>query len=187
MKKNIFAIAAAALVLCLASCQKEEIVSNATTNNGTTNNEPTSNARVKTTSDLNNTDWSYTVTYSEFIYNMTGADLSCVPDFVDDTMTFGLNFDGNYAHFSFPSNVEALGGDENGLQQISGVSYTYSYDATTHTGYLDGVAEDENGNDVPAQLEFTYDDATDVITFVLPMTDETDSPVTLTLVFVRNE
>lgn len=49
------------------------------------------------------------------------------------------------------------------------------------------IAEDENGNDVPAQLEFTYDDATDIITFELDMFyAEDNTPLTLTLNFARN-
>lgn len=176
MKKSIFVIAAAAIALCMASCQKEE------------NLAPVNTPKVQTTADLHNTDWTYTVTYTEFLSNLLGTDLGCMGDIEDDTLAFGLNFDGTYAHFSFPSNIEAWGGDENGMQQIYGVSYTYTYDGTTHTGYLDGVAEDEDGNDVPAQLEFTYDDATDVITFVLPMFyPEDNTPVTLTLNFNRNE
>ncbi|MCR4816540.1 MAG: hypothetical protein K5842_05080 [Bacteroidales bacterium] len=181
MKRNIFVIAAAALVLCMAACQKEENLVSENSNNDATN------VRVKSTSDLHNTNWSYSVTYSEFLSNLFGSDLNCVGEFEDDTLTFGLNFDGTYAHFSFPSNIEAYGGDENGLQQIYGVSYTYSYDGATHTGYLDGVAEDENDT-ISAQLQFTYDDTADAITFVLPM-EFADSgiPVNLTLVFTREE
>ena len=50
------------------------------------------------------------------------------------------------------------------------------------------MAEDNNGNDVPAKLKFTYNDITDAITFVLPMFyAEDNTPVNLTLVFKRNE
>ena len=178
MKTRIFVIAAAALALCMAACQKEEnLVPN---NNGIT-------PKVQTTSDLDNTNWAYTTTYADFITSLLGADICGADQLENDTLTFGLNFDGTYAHFTFPTEVEAWGGDENGMQQIYGVSYTYSYDGATHTGYLNGVAEDENGNDVPAQLQFTYDDATDVITFVLPMVFAEDgTPVNLTLNFNRN-
>ena len=178
MKTRIFVIAAAALALCMAACQKEEnLVPN---NNGIT-------PKVQTTSDLDNTNWAYTTTYADFITSLLGSDICGADQLENDTLTFGLNFDGTYAHFTFPTEVEAWGGDENGMQQIYGVSYTYSYDGATHTGYLNGVAEDENGNDVPAQLQFTYDDATDVITFVLPMVFAEDgTPVNLTLNFNRN-
>ena len=183
MKKNIFAIAAAAiLAIGMTACEPEIITP------GDNPATPNPNARVKSTSDLHNTDWTCTVTYAEFLSSMLGIDTSCIPDFEDETMLFGLNFDGTYAHFSFPDNVIAFGGDEGELQQIYGVSYTYSYDGTTHTGYLDGVAENDEGEDVPAQLQFTYDDATDVITFNLPMFYADDNtPVTLTLNFARNE
>ena len=121
MKKNIFVIAVAAFALCMAACQKDEPIVINPDSNG--NNTPVnSNAKVKSTSDLHNTDWTYTVTYSEFLSNIMGADLSCMEGFEDDTMSFGLNFDGTYAHFSFPENVMAFGGDEGELAQISGVS-----------------------------------------------------------------
>ena len=80
----------------------------------------------------------------------------------------------------------AFGGEEGMLEQITGVSYEYSYDATVHTGYLDGVADDENDN--PGQLQFTYDDATDVISFILNLTNSEDSTdAVLMLNFARNE
>ena len=182
MKKNIIIAAAAILALGLTACEPEIITPGENPVNPV---NPTTG--VKSTEDLHNTDWTYTVTYSEFLSQMIGIDLSCVENFEDDTMSFGLNFDGTYAHFSFPENVMAFGGDEGMLEQIYGVSYTYYYDGATHTGYLNGVAEDEDGNDVPAQLQFTYDDATDVITFNLDMFFAEDgTPLTLTLNFSRN-
>lgn len=182
MKKNIIIAAAAILAIGLTACEPEIITPGDNVNPGN------STALVKSTADLHNTDWTYTVTYSEFLSQMVGIDLSCVEGFEDETMAFGLTFDGTYAHFTFPENVMAFGGDEGELEQIYGVSYTYTYDGSTHTGYLNGVAEDEDGNDVPAQLQFTYDDATDAITFVLPMVFAEDgTPVTLTMVFLRNE
>jgi hypothetical protein len=181
MKKNILILAAAALfAFGMTSCTDEPIVTNG--------QNPASNARVKTTADLHNTDWTYTVTTTELINNLFGTNLPCADSTAEETYTFGLNFDGQYAHFSFPENVMAFGGDEGELGQISGVSYEYAYDGSTHTGYLTVAAEDENGNDVPAQLEFTYDDATDVITFNLDMFYAEDgTPVTLTLNFERAE
>ena len=180
MKKNILIAAIAALTLSLTACQKDDVTP---VNNGGVN----TNARVKSTSDLHNTDWTYTVTTTELINNLMGTDYPCVDSAAEETYTFGLNFDGQYAHFSFPENVMAFGGDEGELNQISGVSYEYEYDGTTHTGYLTVAAEDENGNDVPAQLEFTYDDNTDIITFNLDMFyAESGTPLTLTLNFSRN-
>ena len=181
MKKNIFAIAAAAiLAIGMTACEPETIVP------GENNAPQTSNARVKSTADLHNTDWTCTVTYFEFLSNL-GIDTTCISGMDDETMVFGLNFDGTYAHFSFPDNIMAFAG-EGEMQQISGVSYEYSYDGSTHTGYLVGEAEDDNGNIVPSNLEFTYNDATDVITFNLPMFfAEDNTPLTLTLNFARNE
>ena len=179
MKKNIFAIAAAAiLAIGMTACEPETIVP------GENNAPQTSNARVKSTADLHNTSWTCTVTYFEFLSNL-GIDTTCISGMDDETMVFGLNFDGTYAHFSFPDNIMAFAG-EGEMQQIFGVSYEYTYNGATHTGYLDGVADDEDNN--PAQLEFTYDDATDVITFNLNLFyAEDETPVTLTLNFSRNE
>ena len=181
MKKNIFIAAAAALVLSITACQKDENILP-----GDTPVIPGSDVRVKSTADLHNTDWTYSVTYSEFLGSMLGFDTSCMQNFEDETLTFGLNFDGTHAHFSFPDNITAYGGEEGMLEQIYGVSYSYSYDGATHTGYLDGVAEDVE--ETPAQLQFTYNDSTDAITFVLPMVYAEDgTPLTITLVFQRNE
>lgn len=176
MKKHIFLIAAAAIALCMASCQKEDNIDSNIT------------ARVRSTSDLHNTDWNYSITYSEFLNQMLGFDPGSIEEFVDDTMSFGLNFDGVYAHFSFPENVTALSVEDGEMVQIYGVSYTYSYDATTHTGYLNGQAENDNGEVVPAQLQFSYDEATDVITFVIPLVyAEDNNTADLTLNFHRVE
>ena len=103
---------------------------------------------------------------------------------------FYLNFDADYAHFTFSDMVEAWGMSADGMsmEQISGVDYEYNYDGTTHTGSLVGTAEDENGNEVTSQLEFTYDDATDEITFILPMAFEGDTNVVnVPMVFHRAE
>ncbi len=181
MKKNIFVIAAA-LLLSMTACQKEDIITPGT--NVTPDNGGNNAAKVQTTSDLHNTDWTYTVTYTEFLNNL-GIDTTCMSGIENDTMSFDLNFDGTYAHFTFPTNIMAFGGDEGVLEQIQGVSYEYSYDGATHTGYLDGVADDENDN--PGQLQFTYNDATDIITFNLNLFyAEDETPVTLTLNFARN-
>ena len=182
MKKNIIIIAAAAM-LSLTACQKEDIVNNGA--NVTPVNSGNNAAKVQTTSDLHNTDWTCTVTYTEFLSNL-GIDTTCMSGIENDTMSFDLNFDGQYAHFTFPDNVMAFAG-EGEMTQIYGVSYTYTDDGASHTGYLDGVAEDEEGEETAAELQFTYDDATDVITFNLPMfRPEDGTPVTLTLNFARN-
>lgn len=183
MKKSIIIAAAAILAIGMTACEPEAV--NPINNN--VNNGTATTPRVKSTADLHNTNWTYTVTYTEFLNNLLGTNIPCTDSINDETYEFGLNFDGTYAHFTFPTNIEAYGGGEGELSQISGVSYTYSYDGTTHTGYLDGVAEDEDGNDVPAQLQFTYDDNTDAITFNLPMFFAEDgTPFTLTMVFQRD-
>ncbi len=180
MKKNILIAAVAALTLSLTACQKDDV-------NPINNGNENTNALVKTTADLHNTNWTYSVTTTELVNALMGTNVPCMDSTAEETYTFGLNLDGQYAHFSFPENVMAFGGDEGELNQIAGVSYEYEYDGTTHTGYLTVAAEDEDGNDVPAQLEFTYDDATDVITFNLDMFYAEDgTPITLTLNFSRN-
>ena len=182
MKKTLFIAALAALTLSFTACQKDDV-----TNGG--NTDPVnSGARVKITSDLHNTNWTYTVTTSELLSNLMGTDIPCMDSTAEETYVFGLSFDGQYAHFSFPENVMALGGDEGELAQITGVSYEYEYNGATHTGYLTVTAEEMDGEEAIAPLEFTYDDATDVITFNLNMfyADE-NTPLTLTLNFQRNQ
>lgn len=188
MKKNIFLAAATALIFTFTACQKDDAATTGvnTTTNGT--DIPVSTARVKSTSDLHNTNWNYTTSYSEMVAALTGVDLSCMQGFEEETYTFGLSFDGTYAHFTFPENVVAVAGEEGVLDRISAIDYTYFYDGATHTGYFEGVVEDTVGNEVPAQLQFTYDDATDVITFNLPMAYADDmTPITITLTFQRDE
>lgn len=179
MKKNILIAAVAALTLSLTACQKDDV-------NPVDNGGVNTKALVKNTSDLHNTDWTYTVTSTELLNNLLGTNMPCMDSSAEETYTFALNFDGTYAHFSFPSNIMVFGGEEGVLEQITGVSYEYSYDGTTHIGYLNGVADNEEEN--PGQLQFTYDDATDVITFVLNLFyAEDETPVTLTLNFERAE
>ena len=180
MKKNILIAAVAALTLSLTACQKDDVTP---VNNGGEN----TSARVKSTADLHNTDWTYSVTSTELVNALMGTNVPCMDSTAEETYTFGLNFDGTYAHFSFPENVMAFGGDEGELDQISGVSYEYEYDGTTHTGYLTVTAEEMDGDEGIAPLQFTYDDATDVITFNLPLFYADDNtPLTLTLNFHRN-
>lgn len=180
MKKNILIAAVAALTLSLTACQKDDVTP---VNNGGVN----TNTRVKSTSDLHNTDWTYSVTSTELLNNLLGTNMPCMDSSAEETYTFGLNFDGTHAHFSFPENVMAFGGDEGELNQITGVSYEYEYEGATHTGHLTVAAEDMDGDETIAPLQFTYDDATDVITFNLPLFYADDNtPLTLTLNFHRN-
>ncbi len=180
MKKNILIAAVAALTLSLTACQKDDVTP---VNNGGVN----TNTRVKNTSDLHNTDWTYSVTTTELVNALMGTNIPCMDSTAEETYTFGLNFDGTHAHFSFPENVMAFGGDEGELNQITGVSYEYEYEGATHTGHLTVAAEDMDGDETIAPLQFTYDDATDVITFNLPLFYADDNtPLTLTLNFHRN-
>ncbi len=189
MKKNLFFVAIATVALCMVSCQKDEL--NPTNNDVNTNTE--SGARVKSTSDLQNTSWICNLTFNQFLYFL-GADTTCISGMSDETFGINMNFDDSLAHFTFSDNIEAYGMiDESEMGQIFGLSYNYSYDGTTHTGYFVCNAEDDNGNVTPVQLQFTYDDATDIITFNLQLyyADEedplNDTPVTFPLNFVRNE
>lgn len=180
MKKNILIAAVAALTLSLTACQKEDI--NPIDNGGEIN----TGARVKTTSDLIGTNWTYSMD-DIVLMDENGDTAITIPSLGD---LFYLNFDASYAHFSFGDMVEAWGLSADGMsmEQISGVDYEYNYDGTTHTGSLVGTAEDENGNEVTSQLEFTYDDATDEITFLLPMAFDGDTNVVnVPMVFHRAE
>ena len=180
MKKNILIAAVAALTLSLTACQKDDV-------NPINNGGENTNALVKTTADLHNTNWTYSVTTTELVNALMGTNVPCMDSTAEETYTFGLNFDGQYAHFSFPENVMAFGGDEGELNQITGVSYEYEYEGATHTGHLTVAAEDMDGDETIAPLQFTYDDATDVITFNLPLFYADDNtPLTLTLNFHRN-
>ncbi len=146
MKKNIIAIAAAAfLAFGMTACEPESIdpVQNPT--------NQIVNPRVKTTADLDNTSWSYTTTLAELIANvMPGADTCYLGGMGDENYVFGLTFDGQYAHFSFPENVVALGGEEGMMEQITAVSYEYEYDGAFHTGHLTVAAEDMDGEETIA-------------------------------------
>ena len=187
MKKNIFAIAAAVLALGMTACQPEDITPITPEDVVVIGDGgQTSGPRVKSTSDLNNTDWTSSISLADLLSSMTGFDMSSVDSIDDAAFETYLNFDGVYAHFTFSENVELWGLDANDMmQQITGIDYEYSYDGATHTGYLDGVADDENDN--PGQLQFTYNDATDIITFNLAMFYPEDSTaVSLTLNFARN-
>lgn len=169
MKKNIFAIAAAAiLAIGMTACEPETIVP------GENNAPQTSNTRVKSTADLIGTNWTYTM--DEFVFTDEMGDTLTIPSIGD---LFYLNFDADYAHFTFSDMVEAWGMSADGMsmEQISGVDYEYSYDGATHTGNLIGTYEEEDGTETTSHLVFTYNDATDEITFVLPMAYEGDTTI----------
>ena len=167
MKKNILIAALAALTISFTACQKDDV-------NPVNGGDVNPNARVKTTSDLIGTNWTYTM--DDIVFTDEMGDTLTIPSIGD---LFYLNFDADYAHFTFSDMVEAWGMSADGMsmEQISGVDYEYSYDGATHTGNLIGTYEEEDGTETTSHLVFTYNDATDEITFVLPMAYEGDTTV----------
>jgi hypothetical protein len=190
MKKNIFIIAIAAFALCLTSCNREEITLDG--NGGNSGNNP----KVTVTADLINTDWTATRSFGDLVYAMTGMNLSeygCqFPDGFDTTMVFHLNFDQNFAHFTFSDNmalinvVEIAGGYTN--EEIQNMDLAYVYDGLTHTGTLTAVGTDENGDPINYQIVFTYDDNDDTITINLQFANAEDENtiINFPLVFQRD-
>lgn len=176
MKKQILLVAAA-LLLGMTACQKEEQI--VPINDGNDTNE---NVLVKSVSDLIGTDWTYTIN-DTIPY---GCD-TLILDF-----EFGLSFDSSYAHLTFPENVVVLNleqdGDEFGLQEIQNMDFAYSYDPTTQTGALTANTFDDDGDPTTCQIPFTYDTTTDAIIIVLHIADEgdEDNAYAFQLVFHRN-
>ncbi|MBR4505926.1 MAG: hypothetical protein IKP21_04040, partial [Bacteroidales bacterium] len=123
MKKNIFIVAIATLALAMTACQKEDIVTPG--NNVTPGTETPTTPMVKTTADLIGTNWTYTM--DSLVAVDAFGDTISIPSLGD---LFYLNFDADYAHFSFSDMVEAWGMSADGMtmEQISGVDYEYSYD-----------------------------------------------------------
>jgi hypothetical protein len=190
MKKNIFAIAFVAVTLLMSSCQKEII---APSENG---ENPANTPRVAVTSDLIGTDWTATLPLNDLVYAMTGMNLNemgCqLPDGFDANMVFHLNFDTEYAHFTFSDNmalinvVEMAGGYTN--DEIQNMDLAYVYDGATHTGTLTAVGTDEDGNPINYQITFTYDDDDDTITinFQFANAEDEDTTINFPLVFHRD-
>ena len=180
MKKSILMIAAAAMfAFGMTSCTDEPII----IDGEGTGTEITNGPRVKTTADLIGTNWTYTM--DSLVAVDAFGDTITIPSLGD---LFYLNFDADYAHFSFSDMVEAWGMSADGMtmEQISGVDYEYSYDGATHTGSLNGTIEDENGTEVATSLTFTYSDANDEITFIIPMAFEGDTTeIDVPMVFHR--
>lgn len=188
MKKNIFAIAFIAMALCFTSCQKEDPTPDA--------NGPAGTPRVTTTSDLMGTDWTATLPLGDLINAMTGMNLSdygCqFPEGFDSTLVFHLNFDDEYAHFTFGDNMSVVNvaevAGEYTSEEIEQMNLAYVYDGTTHTGTLTAVGTDENGDPINYQIVFTYDDNTDTITINLQFANAEDENTTISfpLVFHRD-
>ena len=185
MKKSIFALAAAVLMLGMTACQKDEIIDNG--NVVTPGNA--SNPRVKSAADLIGTEWEYTLDLSA---GMDSADIAFLYECMDSadvaallSMTFGLNFDSTYAHLTFPEDVTGLNVVENGedytVEEIQEMAYTYTYNGTTQTGTLSG------GNFGDLVIPFTYDTTNDQITIDMMVAEEGNeaNATPWTLVFSR--
>ena len=184
MKRNIILIAAA-LMLGMTACQKEEFI----TPDPAVNPGDNTTIRVKSAADLIGTEWEYTLNLS---LGLDSADLAFLYDCMDSadvdemlSMTFGLNFDSTYAHLTFPEDVTGLtmveDGDSYSMEEIMQMNYTYTYDPTTLTGTLSG------GNLDDITLDFTYDTVNDCITIsmLFAMEDDEDNPTPFQLVFQR--
>lgn len=182
MKKNIFTVLAAAAMMTfgLTSCQDEVI--------DPINPAQGDNVLVKTAADLIGTNWEYTLDLSEgFEIDDDLADCLSSEDLADlFTMTFGLSFDANYAHLTFPEDVIGLNvieiDDENySVEEITEMAYTYTYEASTTSGTLTG------GNLDDIVVPFTYSNANDEITIDLLFADENDeaNAIPVQLVFTR--
>jgi len=184
MKKQILLVAAA-LLLGMTACQKDEIAPI----NG--NNHENENVLVKSTEDLIGTEWTYTMNLLDSIFIDGGCGWDSIAG-LNLQLQFGLNFDSTYAHLTFPEDVTVLSaGEVDGefsLEEIESLDFGYTYDPTTHTGYLTANTVDEDGNPDTLQIAFTYDTTTDAIVIDLNIVygfDE-DEDVTLQLVFHRN-
>ena len=181
MKKQLLLIAAA-LLLGMTACQKEEQI--VPINGGNDTNE---NVMVKSAADLIGTNWTYVMNDT-----ISLGDLGC--DSIDGIVLnfeFGLSFDSSYAHLTFPENVVVFNlmadGDEYGLQEVASMDFAYTYDPTTQTGALTANAFDEDGEPSTCQIPFTYNTTSDAITIVLHIADEGDEDNTYAfpLVFTR--
>lgn len=186
MKKTLTLLAAAAMMFGLASCTDEnvlpEVINDIDVEGGAA---PT--ALVKTTSDLIGTDWQYTMEDFVIVDDM-GDTLAVIP--MSD-LVFGLNFDNDYAHISFPEDIVVLtvGEDADGMptmEQLESLNYEYAYDGTTKTGDLTATYIDENGDEQPALIPFTYDETTDAIIIEFGMEDMEGNETTAQIVFHRN-
>lgn len=175
MKKSISLIAAAAMAIAMTACQPEEPI---IIDNG---GAETNTVMVKSAADLIGTEWTYTLSLTDMI----GDDLADCLEGIDLDLVFGLNFDTNYAHLTFPEDVIGLNVVENGedftVEEIQEMAYEYTYDAATLSGTLTG------GNLDDIVLPFTYDETNDIITVSMMVANEGDetNAVPFNLVFSR--
>ena len=127
---------------------------------------------------------------------MTGmqiSDYACqYPEGFDSTMVFHLNFDNEYAHFTFDDNMSVYGVTElvgeYTMEEIQQMNLAYVYDAATHTGTLTAVGTDDDGDPINYQIVFTYDDNADTITINLMFANDEDesTPISFPLLFQRD-
>ena len=181
MKKQILLVAAA-LLLGMTACQKEEQIVPV---NGGGNDTNENVVLVKSASDLIGTNWTYNM-----IDTLTFDELGCDTIILD--FEFGLSFDSSYAHLTFPENVVVFNleqdGAEYGLQEIQNMNFAYTYDPTTQTGALAANAWDNDGNPSTCQIPFTYNTTTDAIIIVLHIANDGDEDDTFAypLIFHRD-
>ena len=161
MKKSIILAAAAAMILGLASCTDEPIIPG----NG---NEVIDNPMVKSTADLIGTEWTYTLELNPIEF---------IEDTLNLTFEFGLNFDEEYAHLTFPENVTFLSAsDDYTLEEIESMNFNYTYDLATTSGAL-----------ITSELEipFRYNAAEDAILIDMGLEEPTGETSNFTIAFHR--
>lgn len=118
-------------------------------------------------------------------------DTACPYPYANDTaMVCNLNFDTDFAHFTFSDNVEIwqmveMAGQYT-MEQIQQMDLAYVYDGSTQTGTLTAVGMDENGQPINYQINFSYDITADSITIVFQFTNEQNVTVNFPMVFQRN-
>lgn len=181
MKKSILLIAAA-LLLSMTACQKENI-----TPINSNNNYTEDNVLVKSTDDLIGTDWIFTMNLLDSLFIDGGCGWDSISG-LSLQLDFGLTFDSTYAHISFPEDVTVIVVGEYSTDEIESMDFAYTYDPTTQTGAFTANTVDEDGNPDTFQIPFSYDTTTDAIIVNLQIAygfDE-DDMTTLQLVFHRN-
>ena len=164
MKKILFLAATAAMMLGLAACTDDPIVP--IDDNGTTVDNP----MVKSVDDLVGTNWAYTLEIPP---------IEIEGETIDVSIEFGLNFDDEYAHLTFPDNVTVFSmSDEYTLEEIEEMNFAYSYQASTTSGTL-----------ICGEMEIPvrYDETTDaiLIDMMLAYEEDEDGAESFTLVFHR--
>lgn len=162
--RNILLVAAATMIMGLASCTDEPIIPVDGPN-------VVNNPMVKSVDDLVGTTWTYTLFDEPIVIDDQTIDLS---------MKFGLAFDETDAHLTFPDNVTVISvSDEYSTEEIESMGFAYTYNAETTSGTL-------QANDL--EIPFRYDEADDAIMIDMNIAtsyDEEDYE-TVTIVFHRD-